>query len=652
MAGPDFDRRSMDALAGETMKFYGNHPHYGAARPSIFKLTPRTKLVTKKSTPRLTTKGKIGSKFLGLSDTESNVEMRMLARRSASYPYFQDKAQDLRTRSVEINAQLADIETAMAPSVGLWLSQLMTARSKVVAVQERVERLGKDGYTVLNWILSFGGSLPTDVLSPKNEIDSALATVREALREVEAQITLIGGYGGRLPFRQHMSDLNQWSGGTNLKGMAENVCRSLGTNQREMLQGWWGMPPAGRYTGPSTTAQSRYDWLATGGIKPWQPVCDLYSHSLDAKSWATIEHERGMAGGYGTTIAATGGSSVYFRHPKPGQPGYTGFSGAAKDVWGVAKIEEGCLSNGTCPTAPWISPVTRTNLLIAQQAVGLTLVTSTQINEIIRQINTKLDQAQSKLDRADSKFGRLITVLDSPAVKSPIKTTIKNILRGPTEAAATALGAMAGGPIGALAGWLVGEATLAAAAGEIWDRLTDGPRDDRVQTQLTKTQLITQAGPSTRVAFQWWKSNTSSSWRNARKVEIQAAKSDLESWLSVYNGMVSKCRTVYPSRGSAEWRRLGVAEQCSDYRTPEFEMPGGWTPPAGGVILGPKKDEESEDRVGDPHVWDSGALTTSFGSYGTLYETPPVKHYGLTKNQWLLVGVLGAGAFYYHKRKK
>tara|TARA_R110002060_G_scaffold41442_2_gene52969 strand:- start:144 stop:2075 length:1932 start_codon:yes stop_codon:yes gene_type:complete len=643
----------VDALAGEEMKFYGNAPHYGLTLPSVFKLTPRRKLATKKSGPRLTGKGVIVSKSLiaGLGDSEGNVEARMMARRSDSYPYFQDKAQDLRTRSIEIDAQLEDIEAAMAPSVSTWLSQLAAARTKIVAIQNRVEGLGKDGYTVLNWILSFGGALPTDVLSPKNEIDSALVTVQTALRDVEAQITLIGAYGGRLAWRQHMGDLNQWAGGTNLKGMAENVCRSLGTTQREMLQGWWSMSPSGRHTGPSTIGQERYNWLATGGIKPWQPVCDLYKHSVDPKSWAAIEHEREMAGGYGTTIGTTGGGSVYFRHPKPGQAGYTGFTGAAKDVWGVSKLEEGCLYNGTCPTAPWLSPVTRTKALIAQQQLGLTLVTSTQINEIIRQINSKLDQAQSKLDRADVKFGRLITVLDSPVVASPIKKTIKTILRSAGSTAAIAgLGAMAGGPIGALAGWFVGEISLSAAVGEIWDRLTAGPRDDRVQTQLTKNQLILQAGPSTRTAFQWWKSNTSLSWRNARKSELQTAKSDLDSWLSEYNGMMSKCRTVYPPRTGSEWQRLGVAEKCSDYRTPEFEMPSGWTPPIDGWTLGPKS-EGGGSEMEDPHAWDSGALETAFGSYGGIVGLTDVWTV-LTKKKWLLLGVLGAGAFYYTKRKK
>ena len=74
----------------------------------------------------------------------------------------------------------------------------------------------------------------------------------------------------------------------------------------------------------------------------------------------------------------------------------------------------------------------------------------------------------------------------------------------------------------------------------------------------------------------------------------------------------------------------------------------GWDPHF--TPLGPKS-EGGGSEMEDPHAWDSGALETAFGSYGSE-QGPPMKHYGLTKNQWLVVGVLGAGAFYYTKRKK
>ena len=496
-----------------------------------------------------------------LRDTEANAESRMGGRRNNAYSYFQDQAQDLRTRSIDIDGRLANIESSMAPQVAMWMTQLTAAQTRVLNVQAEINSVGNIGYDVLDWILSAGGYLPSSVLSPKNSIELALAEVKGALAQINVQISRVRRYGAQLPLRQEISDLNQWAGGSNLKGMAENVCRSLSVTQREMLQGWWDMPSSGRYTGPSAVAAGQYRFLASGGIKPWQPVCDLYRHSLAPKSWATIERERDMGRdrGYGSTTAASlGGSAVYFQHPQSGQPGYTGFSAATRDAWGVTKVAEGCLPGEACGIAPWRSPVTRTKALIAQQQVGVLLVTSTQIDTIIRQVDTKLARVQTKLGIAHTKLGNLINTLDNSDVADTIKSTIRRLLRSAGVTTAFAAAGGAAGPAGVIAGYAAGEISLSVAVNAMWNRITSGPRTDKTAVWALKSQVANQTTPATHSAFQWWKSNTTASWRAARRREIRTVKYKLNRWLNTYDSMDSKCRSIYPTRSSLEWRRLGV----------------------------------------------------------------------------------------------
>ena len=581
-------------------------------------------------------------------DTEANAESRMGGRRNNAYPYFQEQAQDLRTRSIDIDGQLASIESSMAPQVAMWMTQLTAAQTRVLSVQTEINNVGNVGYDVLDWILSAGGHLPSSVLSPKNSIESAFSEVKGALAQINMQISRVRNYGAKLPLRQEMSDLNQWAGGSNLKGMAENVCRSLSVTQREMLQGWWDMPSSGRYTGPSAVAAAQYRFLASGGIKPWQPVCDLYRHSLDPKSWATIERERGMGRGrsYGSTTAASlGGSAVYFQHPQSGQPGYTGFSAATRDVWGVSKVADGCLPGEACGIAPWMSPVTRTKVLIAQQQRGVLLVTSAQVGAIIRQVDTKLARVRTKLGIAHTKLGNLIDTLDNSDVTDTIKSTIRRLLRsaGVTTAFATAGGVA--GPAGVVAGYAAGEISISVAVNAMWNRITSGPRTDRVAVWALKSQVANQTTPTTQSAFQWWESNTTPTWRAARRREIQTAIYKLNRWLNTYDSMESKCRSIYPTRSSLGWRRLGVEATCTGYETPTFERPSGWTPTRSPWLGG----GGSSRRGGIPSGGGAREVQTA-GLYGALEDTPAT-HFGLSKTQWLLLGALGA-AVYYHKRKK
>lgn len=108
-----------------------------------------------------------------------------------------------------------------------------------------------------------------------------------------------------------------------------------------------------------------------------------------------------------------------------------------------------------------------------------------------------------------------------------------------------------------------------------------------------------------------------------------------------------KCNTVYPTRTTEEWKDIGVEQTCiipiSTYvptgygpgeMIPHFPKGGG---SGGGSIPG-----------GLP-----GGAPMKAGMYGSTDATqlPPEKHFGLTKNQWLLVGAAGA-ALYYFKGKK
>ena len=650
------------------MNHYGYfHGPYGLSLPTM-KMGKR--LAVRKVTPRtvITGKTKVDPSMISsfLRDTESNVAMNTEARKSASYPYFQGKAQELYTYSLELNEELADVELSLSPLLSAWGAQLSESLAQLQSFEEEVEELGAGaGTEILNWILEFAGpSSLGKLLSPKRAVDEALSSTRTAIYEVRGKMLTVMGYLSSLDERQRLSQLSTWQTGTDLNGMVENVARSFGTTQREMLQGWWDMPPGGMYTGPSDKAQTEYAWLATGGIKSWQPTCDLYHHRLEPKSWAAVERDRigwhpGYAG-YGTTTMSGTHSSpslVYFRQPKPGQPGYERYSTALEDQWGITKLEEGCLPSGVCPSAPWISPITQANNLIRIQNVGISLVNPTQLNTMLSDVSTSLRKAKSKLTSTKSKFERLDRALVGTGylVKPKIRAIVE-ATGGPRALGTLALtvGSLAG-PIGALAGALVSEIVVGQLVRTIWNTLSSGPGKSADKTGTVKSAFTTVTQPIVNEAFGWWKDNTTALWRSERKTQLTAMKSNLLGWVADYDAMETKTKAIYPRRSAAQWKRLGVAPSCSA-RTPDFELDTtGWTPeligPGGRIGGGSSGGEDIPTGFGPP----AGTVLTPYGS---------VKHYGgnsigmtdvwtvLTKKKWLLVGVLGAGAFYYHKRKK
>jgi len=111
-------------------------------------------------------------------------------------------------------------------------------------------------------------------------------------------------------------------------------------------------------------------------------------------------------------------------------------------------------------------------------------------------------------------------------------------------------------------------------------------------------------------------------------------------------GLAPTCDYVYPSRTTAQWKALGVPETCmipiSSY------APTGYGP----GILPPTGRPKGGGATGIPGAPSGGALEVAgvgMGAYGSV-QGQPAKHYGLTKNQWLLVGAVGA-AFYFKGKK-
>ncbi len=596
-----------------------------------------------------------------LIETEGNVERLMRNRRADAHPYLQDKAQDLLARSNTINGELSTLQSQMLPTLNSWKAELQGRKSELNSFQTQLRRVGSGTtMTVLDWILTFGGTLKTSITGTKSEATAAINEVEAAISTVTRRISALEGYIEDLSKRQKTAQLSQWASGSNLDNMAEEVARSFGIDQRDMLQGWW---------------DQKYldDWKAVGGLKPWQPVCDLYESLITPRSWADIERWRATHGsrgprtagsilpGYGAygTMTATGtegggANYVYFRQPRPGQSGYRSLGLHANqrtDPWGKSLLENGCVPGQACPVLPFTSPITRTLGLIAIQTYGMKLMQSSKITDEITAIDSALNTARTKLDRAKKKFKVLKGAVQGAGslVKPKIKLGLEST-GGPSalRAGLATGGATVGGPIGAVVGWLAGEVAIGVAVGEIWDRLTSGVSTDKARMDRAKDDF-SPIRTRTRASARWWKNNTSSSWRSNRNADMASIQVKLIRWKVIYNGMKPTIRSIYPSRTKFQWRNLGVDDPCME-RAPDFEDPGDWRPPVG---------------VG-PGVWRGGGgggvdgglagrggpiLTTMDDGFGSIEGIEPQKHFGLTKNQWLLVGA-GAAAFYYYKRKK
>ena len=426
--------------------------------------------------------------------------MQMAIRRSRTYPYFQGKAEDLYARSVSINDDLDDIQIAMAPQLSAWAAQLNAAHSELLEFRDLLLELEDgQGLEVLNWIVEFAGSLGV-ITTKKRNVEAALADTRATVEALSGKIAFVNNYLNDLAKRQDLSQLSVWRTGTDLLLMTENVAKSFGTTQREMLQGWWQMPTlldGGQYI-PNEVAEARYEYLRSE-VKPWQPVCDLYQHRVDPRSWAEVERRRlgwdPSYAGYGTvttTIPGTGegGRSglVYFRQPKEGQPGYRRISGADKDIWGVTRLEEGCLASGVCPVAPWTSPMPRTRKLIYVQDRGLTLVTPFQIGRLMRSVASSIAGTSSHISATHTALGVLSTAVMGAGVW--VKGQIRAILEstgGPTALRATgmAIGTL-GGPVGWFIGWVVTESVITAAIAQLWTKVSEGPSISKEKAETAK----------------------------------------------------------------------------------------------------------------------------------------------------------------------
>ena len=571
-----------------------------------------------------------------LFDTEANVSLRMAARRSATYPYFQGKAQLLRALSLGINEELEDVQLEMEPLVAEWRDHLLAARDQLEAFEDEVQELGKGGGTVvLNWLLEWGETVGTRYLNPKVAVEEALSETRAALDTVRGQIDGVTGYLNNLTVRQELSQLATWERGEDLLGMSENVARSLGSTQREMLQGWWSEPGID-------------SWLASGGIKPWQPVCDLWRHSIDPKSWAIIEHERDLSAGYGMTMAGgtASGAGVYFMQPKQGQPGYKSYTTAETDVWGIRHLEDGCLASGVCPIASWTSPISRAEHLVRVQNAGLSLVTASQLNTLLSSVSSSLSTAASKLRTTKTRFNRLHSALSGtgyifkPKIRAILESTGgPSALRG----AGVALG-LALGPLGVLAGLLLTEVAIASGISTLWSKLISGPALSAVDAGRARSSFLASVEPTISDSFQWWKDNTTALWRSERKSQLNAVKRSLGEWIAEYNEMEAKTQYIYPRRSAAQWISLGVDASCSA-RGPDFELPGGWEPPE---IDGPGPKTGDGGEVEDIHAWDSGAMEVAFGSL--VYDRGRKPKPGLST--WLILGGLIGVTYYYIQKEQ
>ena len=209
-------------------------------------------------------------------DTEETAERNMRRRRNSKKPYFRAKARTLLAQSRDINTQLGTIQSAMEPKVSSWLSELVEAEEKLQDLVKKLNDLSRGPNAVFSWIMDFAGSLgASSVNSAQTEARTAVERAKSAVFRVQRKIADLTEYKNDLSNRQWTGQLVMWSEGRDLTGMIENVSRSFGIDQRDMLQGWW-------------DAEYLADSLAIRDLKPWQPVCDLYQSRITPVSWATI----------------------------------------------------------------------------------------------------------------------------------------------------------------------------------------------------------------------------------------------------------------------------------------------------------------------------------------------------------------------------
>ena len=166
-------------------------------------------------------------------DTEDNVELKMQIRRGTKKPYFKAKAKTLFNLSEDINGQLASIETGMLPKLNEWLGQLGVAEALLDDLVGELNDLHKGPNAVFNWIISFAGSLgASSIGSARENSRVAVDEANAALDTVRSKINEIRGYKNDLAYRQKLSQLRTWKGGSDLTGMIENVSRHFGIDQR------------------------------------------------------------------------------------------------------------------------------------------------------------------------------------------------------------------------------------------------------------------------------------------------------------------------------------------------------------------------------------------------------------------------------------
>jgi len=135
----------------------------------------------------------------------------------------------------------------------------------------------------------------------------------------------------------------------------------------------------------------------------------------------------------------------------------------------------------------------------------------------------------------------------------------------------------------------------------------------------------------------------SGGWEEAAEDQARRIRTNMDAMLDAIDGLTPACNYVYPSRTTEGWAELGVEAAC---------------PAATGGLVGRERMPRLDPRFpkgggssggdGIPGV-PGGVLRTEgiYGGYGAI----PEKTLGLTKQQWLVVGVLGAAVYYYKGRE-